>query len=150
MIVKCACQHCQQPLEFEAEHAGAFIECPGCQKQTRLLTPGGPGFKKFSDPADHRTGEKKKMVGNVALLLGVILVIVLSGAFGGWIIAKFGLDTILTLFGGGVLGLIGLILAAISFILACFWTVFPWMMWLKMNEQIELLKQIRDAADRPK
>jgi len=40
MIAKGNCQHCNQPIEFEAESSGQFFPCPACGQQTRLLLPG--------------------------------------------------------------------------------------------------------------
>lgn len=39
MLVKCACQKCGENLEFDTEQAGAFVDCPHCSRQTRLLIP---------------------------------------------------------------------------------------------------------------
>jgi hypothetical protein len=36
MIAKCSCQHCGQYLEFEGEHDGEYIQCPECQRSTKL------------------------------------------------------------------------------------------------------------------
>lgn len=39
MITKCACQHCGNPIEFEAEHNGALAPCPHCGQETILELP---------------------------------------------------------------------------------------------------------------
>jgi len=36
------CQHCGQHLEFDAEMAGQFIDCPHCKKPTKLAQRPGP------------------------------------------------------------------------------------------------------------
>ena len=41
-LVKCKCQHCNQPLEFEAQHAGELIQCPNCSLETVLFIPSKP------------------------------------------------------------------------------------------------------------
>jgi predicted RNA-binding Zn-ribbon protein involved in translation (DUF1610 family) len=46
MIAKCHCEHCQNPIEFEAEHTGQTVECPHCAKMTYLRLP-----KNFIQPA---------------------------------------------------------------------------------------------------
>jgi hypothetical protein len=50
MIAKTTCQHCDQHIEFEVEHAGSFISCPNCGKQTRLIMPGKKLFEKKAEP----------------------------------------------------------------------------------------------------
>ena len=39
MIVTCQCQHCNKPLEFEAENAGKKAVCPECGAETTLCLP---------------------------------------------------------------------------------------------------------------
>jgi len=39
MIVKSNCEHCQNPIEFEAEHTGQTVECPHCGKSFKLMLP---------------------------------------------------------------------------------------------------------------
>ena len=41
MLLKCPCQHCQQPIQFEAAEAGEFVTCPrpDCGQKTRLILP---------------------------------------------------------------------------------------------------------------
>jgi len=51
MIAKTKCQHCGVHIEFEAENDGAFVPCPSCGKQTRLLLPSKPVKSSVPDPA---------------------------------------------------------------------------------------------------
>jgi hypothetical protein len=39
MIAKCPCQHCGNPVEFEAEQSGTIATCPHCGKETLLSMP---------------------------------------------------------------------------------------------------------------
>jgi hypothetical protein len=38
-MAKCACQNCGLNLEFPIEGVGMVINCPDCQKETRLVLP---------------------------------------------------------------------------------------------------------------
>jgi hypothetical protein len=37
MLSKSPCQHCKTNIEFDVEAAGSLVQCPACEKQTRLL-----------------------------------------------------------------------------------------------------------------
>lgn len=39
MTAKCECQHCAQPIEFEATDAGWSVTCPHCGVETTLFIP---------------------------------------------------------------------------------------------------------------
>ncbi len=61
MIAKCPCQHCGNPIEFEAEHTGAVVTCPHCGKETAL------GFTKPAQPAPIKTSQPKASGGRFAI-----------------------------------------------------------------------------------
>jgi hypothetical protein len=39
MIVKCPCEKCGSDIEFEAENAEQFVNCPHCNGRTELRLP---------------------------------------------------------------------------------------------------------------
>lgn len=38
-FVKCPCQFCNNPIEFEAANTGQLVSCPHCKMETRLFVP---------------------------------------------------------------------------------------------------------------
>lgn len=141
MIVKCACQNCGQNIEFEAEHDGTFVDCPGCARPTRLLIPGPGRHRAFSAPNAKKSFPWAKVIGiAVAVVIVIATVIVLVNTFG----VEQTASTTGTVLGFGIIGIIELVLGILAFVLAVFWLIFPWMMYAKMSKVIEVLEQIRD------
>ncbi len=42
MISTCACPHCGQKIEFEAENVESIVSCPNCGKEITLKAPTPP------------------------------------------------------------------------------------------------------------
>lgn len=131
MIVKCACQHCSQNIEFEAEHDGAFVECPNCAKQTRLIIPGGhrlefsapPVAKKFSIRKDW----PKAVAAFVICAMVIAIVCVLHHDGFKWP------DMIGSAFGMGV----GI--TAVALIVSLVWYITREKMWLRLFSIVMVL-----------
>ena len=136
MIAKSNCEHCQNPIEFEAEQVGQTVECPHCGKSFTLTLP-----KNFIKPNQKISNPSKNIKwGWLWLLLGIIVVIILA-----WIFSEPIGNAVAAIFpfvGGAIGGMILLITAIIGFILACLWTFFPWFVYSKMNRMNELLEKI--------
>src|ERR1035438_5590121 len=50
MTLTCPCQHCNHPLEFEAQQAGKLADCPKCGMETRLSIPPPPASLGTQEP----------------------------------------------------------------------------------------------------
>ena len=65
-LAKCACSHCGQSIEFEAENAGATVNCPTCGMEVLLFIapvaprPIGPSKKKIEPPVIRQNPTIKK------------------------------------------------------------------------------------------
>jgi hypothetical protein len=59
------CQHCGEPIEFHAEHAGSTAECPHCGRLTDLL---------LAPPPDEESPVRRK-----ALVFSLIAILILIG-----------------------------------------------------------------------
>lgn len=67
------CQHCGEPIEFHAEHAGTVADCPHCGQPTELLLAPPP--------------EEGSPVRTKAIIFGALAVIILMGGLVGAVIA---------------------------------------------------------------
>jgi len=63
------CQRCGEPLEFQAEFAGATSDCPHCGQSTELLLASPP--------------EEVSPVRTKAIIFSIVAVIILIGGLGG-------------------------------------------------------------------
>ncbi len=62
MIAKCPCQQCGVNIEFEVENANAFVACPSCGKQTRLLLPSSREYSQTAHAAKLNAKKETKIV----------------------------------------------------------------------------------------
>lgn len=160
MIVKCHCMYCQGPIEFDladfvqsgespAERLGQKVECPHCKKETVLAVK-----KKrvaFSNrqtdwfPSDSITAQGKTHLVTIAIGAGAIILLIILFAFvihdnPGLLgrIGEGGISLLAALIGGA--------LAIVGFILACFWIIFPWMVYTQLKRiEANTRPRIEDA-----
>ena len=83
MISKCACQQCGVNIEFDTEQNGQFVECPQCQKQTRLIVSTEAHARVTLPP--EQLGKRASIAGLTilnAILILVSLGLIASGVVG--------------------------------------------------------------------
>jgi uncharacterized protein YybS (DUF2232 family) len=137
MIAKCQCQWCDgniefDPAEFQESGSGASqifgqtVACPHCGKETMLTLPLPKMI--YPVPAEKKFSVKVKLIafGVLILILGYICFIC-------W---KFpdAIDDISIGVFHGFTAIFVIIFAILTFVLACFWLVFPWMVYSLLSK----------------
>jgi hypothetical protein len=137
MLTKSTCQNFGGHLEFDVEDTGKEIECPHCQQTTLLRAPFRPAPPKVKPAA----------IGwwiLVLLLLGVIGIISVLSIHHSDAVSNAAAGV-----GGMAILIIGCIGAVLVFVLACFWTIFPWMVYSMLKRMNDTLEKIEANTRKP-
>lgn len=134
-LVKCRCQLCNQPIEFQPAEAGRAATCPHCGMETELFIPGP-----LAAPQSRKRPQWWWIVLSWAWIPFLIAAVVwVIWVVGGKILAQpqglaaAGLMT-------GAFIYVALWIAA--FILAVFWIVFPVLVYFGIRRVEKILIQI--------
>ena len=146
MFITCACEHCDQHIEFSTDEFqevrrtpdavfGQDVECPGCGRNTALLisqTPPALPLKRIRKPMTR--GER---------MTAIIFVAVAFAAIGLLIVIRiYGADAIGASVGLTASALISLAILGGVVLLAIFWILFPVLMYFQLKRSNALLEAV--------
>lgn len=146
MFITCSCERCHQPIEFSTDdfvefHRAAWaiygqnVNCPGCEKQTRLYIP---QTIPQMPPVMNSPRLKKR---NFPLIAGAVLAILVI-SIGIFALSRIGVENASERAGTAVGGLILTILFSFAILLGISWLLFPLLMYFQLKRSNELLEMV--------
>lgn len=136
MITKCPCEHCSTNIEFESDHAGEKVNCPGCGMETILrLMPKAPAPKVEMVRVDIEPKKPEQLLdeeGRSFLAAGVVAMLICWGiAFLAFVLSG----------GSGTIALSTLPIFALGIVFYAL-GMFVKKLFIGMAEMIRLLRKI--------
>ena len=140
MILNGKCEHCGGGIEFEAEQAGQYAECPHCGASIKLAG----GTEPFPKPPDAYTAEKRRAWRTWLRLLavsfiGIALVLAIV------VVQQLGKVEMFASLLGDAIGVV-VAVAVLGFIIVwcVLWLLFPDFVYFDLHKIRRLLEQVRD------
>jgi ribosomal protein S27E len=144
MFITCACEHCDQNIEFatddfqESRRTGSVVygqsvECPGCGKETALFISQSPPMLR---------GPGKPMTKATKVALVILVAASLASAGAAVVIRKYGIEAILGTVGLTVTAMIYIAVGLGILLLAIFWILFPVLMYFQLKRSNVLLETV--------
>src|SRR6266699_2852317 len=126
----CPCNNCSGHIEFDPTLAGQTMQCPHCGLDTKLFVP-----VRIPAPVAPPVVTKQNAF-RLIIGFGLVLTFVLLGAivyvFSSLLKDKWG--QIAQAIGGFGAGVVALVVAAVVFIVAVMWLVFPVTVYFQLRE----------------
>lgn len=131
-FVKCRCQHCNEPIEFEADHAGETVTCPHCTLDTLLFIPA----------PQSAAPPKARIPWWRILKIGIITAIVILGGFMAFGLLRFLQSLTPEGVFGAATGVIGMAIFLFLAVLIILWVLLPFIIYFGFRRLEKILLRI--------